>query len=442
MSGADFLFTNPEWVSQIQTLCAIAFFTIFFAQALIFNEMSYRDTSKSISPKFTSSQTDNSANVIVFPTSTSRPKRTASSSSISPTLSPVHKPAPGQSFLPSDILYNPNGKYGFGMCAGKHHDWLAWSQIRYLQHFFPNRQIEFLICHVGGELHADQISRLTSLPSTRVLDLANDQPEVTGFARGYPCKPLCMLQMTQEIIAMGDVDAVYFIDPFDSVETPTFEETGSMFLHDYRIMRHKSKYNYVVERFKHVAFGVNPCWMGTGIDRDNHLDHIGESSLVLFDRARHRKTLRELTKLHSNVTKVEYMYHVFWGDKETYWLAAAIANATCGWSLWRNAVLGNEFEREGISGICEKDKTYVQYQPFVKESPKISHVNGKAVKAYLNGEDVDWACCVSSPVLYSNDVPVPSTKGCRIWQNPPMEKIPDNFLEKIEWRRDIITEIT
>lgn len=119
------------------------------------------------------------------------------------------------------------------------------------------------------------------------------------------------------------MDAVYFIDPFDSVETSKFQETGSMFLHDYRIMRHKSKYNFVVERFKHVAFGVNPCWTGTGMERDNHLDHIGESSLVLFDRGRHRKTFRELSKLHTNLTKVEYMYHVFWGDKETYWLGNA-----------------------------------------------------------------------------------------------------------------------
>lgn len=78
----------------------------------------------------------------------------------------------------------------------------------------------------------------------------------------------------------------------------------------------------------------------------------------------------------------------------------------------------------------------------MEQSPKISHVNGKAVKAYLNGEDVDWACCVSSPVLYSNDVPVPSTKGCRIWQNAPMEKIPDNFLDQIRWRRDIVKDIT
>ena len=40
------------------------------------------------------------------------------------------------------------------------------------------------------------------------------------------------------------------------------------------------------------------------------------------------------------------------------------------WELsgYRNAVLGDAFERDGVNGICEKDKTYVQYIHFLFKS--------------------------------------------------------------------------
>eukprot|EP00494_Astrolonche_serrata_P029006 UN29273 len=210
-----------------------------------------------------------------------------------------------------------NNDYSLAFCAGKNHVGLVYTQISYLNHFYPNRNIKFVICHVDEFKDFQTIALTDSFEkdniNVEIINLANNNilPFDHGFFKGYPCKPVCLTQLKSKYIGIGDVDVVYFQDPFHVVESEEFKMTGSLLFHDYKWPKHFKFEKFILSTFPEVA--DTKTYLDSGLVRNREMLYVGESSLVVFELEKHLDTLNILDEFHKIMKHLPNIYIVICG---------------------------------------------------------------------------------------------------------------------------------
>lgn len=167
----------------------------------------------------------------------------------------------------------------------------------------------------------------TAHRNVRCIDLESlglFDPDLTQLARqGFAIKPFAMLATNFTEVILADADAVLLEDPDHFFEEPGYLDTGTLFFHDRDHQRKGA--DYVVNEFMTNQLslrGPSPrlasseFWKKKGIFEQ-------ESGIVVLDKRKTDVFAALLFTCWQNMGEIrkKTTYRVFWGDKETFWLA-------------------------------------------------------------------------------------------------------------------------
>ena len=167
-----------------------------------------------------------------------------------------------------------------------------------------------------------------------------------------------------EVMAI-DIDTVLFVSPEKIFNTKQYLETGTLFLFDKFLPWWPHYYPPYDAQWIHQfiksydgTFDHLPVWNLSSIpyyerDEFRHFSrsgsqHLAESSLVLFDMRRHKRTIAILKDITTRLG--QELYKNIYGDKESYWIACELARVPYAFSGWASSHWGM------VSGPIVRDK--------------------------------------------------------------------------------------
>lgn len=146
--------------------------------------------------------------------------------------------------------------------------------------------------------------------------------------RGWALKPFAMVASSFDEVMLADADAVFLSSPDDLFDVQGYKETGTLFFHDrdhWRKYASESVHGFISnqlglrqpsKRCLHSSF-----WRNKGIYEQ-------ESGVVLVNKNNPEVFVGLLFTAWQNTGQIrdQTTYRVFWGDKESYWLAFELAD--------------------------------------------------------------------------------------------------------------------
>ncbi len=202
------------------------------------------------------------------------------------------------------------------------------------------------IWHSGNELSDGSKEVLKRFAPISFRDVSVATGMNPSFYQGYQIKGAALALTYFEEAMIIDADVYFFQNPEVLFEHPKYIETGTFLFRDQGWStqggvikgRYKKLYNhryyflrkkylnkvllqpstFIPEEWSHYwdPF-INPT-------QENliQIEH-GESGCVLVHRIRHKQGIQKILELNQDY---QYIYTLFWGDKETYWLGFELAN--------------------------------------------------------------------------------------------------------------------
>ncbi|UZJ55678.1 hypothetical protein CBS101457_004998 [Exobasidium rhododendri] len=170
-----------------------------------------------------------------------------------------------------------------------------------------------------------------SYEGVRTIDLeaANIfDPSIARLARqGWALKPFALLATNFSEVILTDADVVFLLNPSLLFEVKGYHDTGTLFFHDRDHYREGA--SRIVHEFLHEQLGAHgpserlgqsQFWSKKGIYEQ-------ESGVVVIDKRRGAAFSALFFAAWQNTGNIRELttYRVFWGDKESYWLAFELA---------------------------------------------------------------------------------------------------------------------
>lgn len=149
-------------------------------------------------------------------------------------------------------------------------------------------------------------------------------PELVQLERqGFAIKPFALLATNFTEVMLADADAIMLEDPNQFFEEPGYLDTGTLFFHDRDHMRKGA--DFVVQEFMTNQLGLrgpsprlasSEFWKKKGIFEQ-------ESGIVVVDKRKTDVFAALLFTAWQNMGEIrkKTTYRVWWGDKESFWLA-------------------------------------------------------------------------------------------------------------------------
>ncbi|CBQ72350.1 conserved hypothetical protein [Sporisorium reilianum SRZ2] len=149
-------------------------------------------------------------------------------------------------------------------------------------------------------------------------------PELVQLERqGFAIKPFALLATNFTEVMLADADAILLEDPNVFFEEPGYLDTGTLFFHDRDHMRKGA--DFVVQEFMTNQLGLrgpsprlasSEFWKKKGIFEQ-------ESGIVVVDKRKTDVFAALLFTAWQNMGEIrkKTTYRVWWGDKESFWLA-------------------------------------------------------------------------------------------------------------------------
>ncbi|PWN43535.1 hypothetical protein IE81DRAFT_322392 [Ceraceosorus guamensis] len=171
----------------------------------------------------------------------------------------------------------------------------------------------------------------TEFPNVSTVDL-----EALGFfdenltqlkRQGFALKPFALVATNFTEVMLADADAVLLASPEEFFEQKGFKETGTLFFHDRDHVRagaaaiiHEFMNSNLEARGPSERLAKSAFWQRKGIYEQ-------ESGIVVVDKSRMEVFAALLFSAWQNTGEVRRRttYRIFWGDKETFWLAFELA---------------------------------------------------------------------------------------------------------------------
>ena len=178
--------------------------------------------------------------------------------------------------------------------------------------------------------YRDYLTR--SYRNVRCVDLESlglFDPDLVQLERqGFAIKPFALLATNFTEVILADADAILLEDPDQFFEEPGYLDTGTLFFHDRDHLR-KGADEIIQEFMNHQLSLRGPSprlassefWKKKGIFEQ-------ESGIVVVDKRKTDVFAALLFTAWQNMGEIrkKTTYRIWWGDKETFWLAFEFSN--------------------------------------------------------------------------------------------------------------------
>ncbi|KAJ8524968.1 hypothetical protein ON010_g16148 [Phytophthora cinnamomi] len=208
--------------------------------------------------------------------------------------------------------------------------------------------------------------------------------------RSWWLKPLALYHTDIVEVLLMDVDDVFLKDPAVVRNTEGYRRTGTTFFYD-RVLHSNEWFNQdvnnssylktLLHEFNYTAFGLSP-----GVQIPDYLErsyayrreasHEMDSSLVVVDKSRAGRAMAVMFWL---ITVQRFEKEFSYGDKETTWIAYALAKQEYFFSPWGPSVIEssrNQDMKNHPDSLCG---SLAHFMPVQDDTPELLYVNGKAL---------------------------------------------------------------
>ncbi|KAF1790452.1 Nucleotide-diphospho-sugar transferase [Phytophthora cactorum] len=208
---------------------------------------------------------------------------------------------------------------------------------------------------------------------TEFVDRGVMKRETAEKFRNWWLKPLALFHTDIKEVLLMDVDDVFLKDPAVLRRTEGYQRTGTTFFYD-RVLWSNEWFNQEVKNstylktllkeFNYAAFGLSggakiPDNLEHSYAYRGEASHEQDSSLVAVDKSRAGQAMTVMFWL---VTVQRFEREFSFGDKETFWIAYALAKQEYFFSPWGPSVID-----------------LAHFMPVKDDTPELLYVNGKAL---------------------------------------------------------------
>ncbi|KAG2782952.1 hypothetical protein JG687_00004632 [Phytophthora cactorum] len=225
---------------------------------------------------------------------------------------------------------------------------------------------------------------------TEFVDRGVMKRETAEKFRNWWLKPLALFHTDIKEVLLMDVDDVFLKDPAVLRRTEGYQRTGTTFFYD-RVLWSNEWFNQEVKNstylktllkeFNYAAFGLSggakiPDNLEHSYAYRGEASHEQDSSLVAVDKSRAGQAMTVMFWL---VTVQRFEREFSFGDKETFWIAYALAKHEYFFSPWGPSVIEssrNQDMKNHPDSLCG---SLAHFMPVKDDTPELLYVNGKAL---------------------------------------------------------------
>ncbi|KAK1934648.1 hypothetical protein P3T76_011257 [Phytophthora citrophthora] len=248
------------------------------------------------------------------------------------------------------------------------------------------------------ELSKDSRALLTSADARlEIVDACSDlvergvlTREVAKQFQSWWLKPLALRHTNLKEVLLMDIDDIFMSNPAVIRATPGYRRTGTAFFYD-RVLSSREWFNQeinntsylksMLNEFDYASFGLKkadnvPEYLSRSYAYKEEVSHEQDSSLVAVDKSRSGKAMDVLFWL-TTVKRFEREFS--FGDKETFWIAYALAQKEYFFSPWGPSVVEasrNEDMAKHPDSLCG---SLAHFLPVEDVTPELFYVNGRAL---------------------------------------------------------------
>jgi len=256
--------------------------------------------------------------------------------------------------------------HSFVICAGSGNYYLAAHLIRSLRRVHGSTTL-FEVAYAGTDdlqpKHRDFLAGLGS--NIEFLDVLQRFPAARwDLAKsGWAMKPFALLASARPRAILMDADALFLISP-DSLfdEHPGLAKTGTLFFHDRAATGgDDDRRNWVKDQI--AAAGIEPSdyLANESLFYSGATWYEQDSGVVAVDRTNTRALLGLMftTWMNTKDVRDEVTYKVFYGDKESFWVAMELAGFEYTFQPWYAGTMGTISEEGDEGGVNLEDPTEI-----------------------------------------------------------------------------------
>ncbi|KAL4092792.1 hypothetical protein PRIC1_011783 [Phytophthora ramorum] len=264
-------------------------------------------------------------------------------------------------------------------CLGNH-------ELVQVYHCFPDEMSdENRALLLGSDDRVEIVDVCSDLVDRQVL-----KRETAEKFRSWWLKPLALYHTDITEVLLMDVDDVFLRDPAVLRSTDGYQRTGTTFFYD-RVLWSKEWFNQEVNNstylktmlneFNYAAFGLSegveiPEYLERSYAYKGEASHEQDSSLVAVDKSRSGQAMLVIFWL---ITVQRFEREFSFGDKETFWIAYALAKQEYFFSPWGPSVIEssrNQDMKNHPDSLCG---SLAHFMPVKDDTPELLYVNGKAL---------------------------------------------------------------
>ncbi|PWZ02113.1 hypothetical protein BCV70DRAFT_198393 [Testicularia cyperi] len=217
--------------------------------------------------------------------------------------------------------------------------------------------------------------------------------------QGFAIKPFALLATNFTEVMLADADAILLEDPDNFFQEPGYLDTGTLFFHD-RDHNRAGGIEEIIQDFMHNQLslrGPSPrleqsaFWRKKGIFEQ-------ESGVVVVDKRRIETFAALLFTAWQNMGEIrkKTTYRIWWGDKETFWLAFEFSNFPYYFVPKYAQAIGSIRQREGATEgetteeFCsEHPLHFLGADPEDRDGDGLNEINTHGRPAWFNGGILD-----------------------------------------------------
>ncbi|KAK5454172.1 hypothetical protein LTS15_006172 [Exophiala xenobiotica] len=240
-----------------------------------------------------------------------------------------------------------SNQVGFVICAGSNNFHLAAHLIRNLRRVHSSRApIE--IAYAGeNDLRAEHRTYLSNLePDVSLIDLLDRFPAAHDdlVGSGWAMKPFALLASSHIRAILVDADALFLTSPDSLFEVnPGLDRTGVLFFHD-RAALGGGDDRLLWVKAEIEAAGISPShYLATeSLFFSGNAWYEADSGVVAVDKSRPSILLGLIfaTWMNTKDVRDQVSYQVFYGDKETFWVAMELSSVEYFFQPWYAGTMG------------------------------------------------------------------------------------------------------
>ncbi|PLN79941.1 mannosyltransferase putative-domain-containing protein [Aspergillus taichungensis] len=221
-----------------------------------------------------------------------------------------------------------HGGKGLVFCAGDNHAPFLLTSIPSIRRLGCNLPIE--VMYLGdGDLSQDFRAKLEAMPGVVTRDVSQMVTDRGWKLAGWAGKPWAILFSSFREAMFIDADALFFQNPENLFDHPSYRATGALFFRD-RFMMPESKKKWmqqILPRPISKKATESRFWTGDS-------GHMQESGVVVVDKWVHYVALLLVARMNGpdrdgNAAAGRVgVYDMVYGDKETFWLGWELVGDT------------------------------------------------------------------------------------------------------------------